>query len=232
MGDRIYWTRHRVRLRRGETILANEGVQLRGRCGNQISDEPMLPVADREPDPSELDALVVPPSGGLNARPLTLAYLGLGAAPGVGPDGALGATGQSSLLPGGWIAAPPAGADVQDGVLPIDAGSPLNPEPDFTFTPPPAPSSGSIDFDLVPNPNGGSEPPTITVHVPGGLEPPTHGDVPNCGDGPLCGGLPPDGPGSPPDGPAAPVPTPEPGTLLLIGGGLAGLAARRLRSRG
>jgi hypothetical protein len=58
MGDRIYWTKQKVRISAGETILTNGDTAIRTRCGNCISLEPMLPTADDEPDPAELDALL------------------------------------------------------------------------------------------------------------------------------------------------------------------------------
>ena len=58
MGDRVYWTKQKVRISAGETILTNGDTAIRGRCGNCISLEPMLPTADDEPDPAELDALL------------------------------------------------------------------------------------------------------------------------------------------------------------------------------
>ena len=56
--DQIYWTRNKVRLSAGETILTDGTHEIRARCGNCISDTPMLPVADVEPDAAELDRLV------------------------------------------------------------------------------------------------------------------------------------------------------------------------------
>jgi PEP-CTERM motif len=70
IGDQIYWTKHPIRLRRGETILTNGSAQLRGRCGNGISLVPMLPTADSEPAPLELEALSAGESPLLPARRL------------------------------------------------------------------------------------------------------------------------------------------------------------------
>ena len=56
--DQIYWTRNKVRLSAGETILTDGANEIRARCGNCISDTAMLPVADVEPDAAELDRLV------------------------------------------------------------------------------------------------------------------------------------------------------------------------------
>lgn len=45
----IYWTKHRVSLRRGELVLTDGRNEVRGRCGNLISDTPQQPIAQNEP---------------------------------------------------------------------------------------------------------------------------------------------------------------------------------------
>ena len=59
--DQIYWTRNKVRVSQGETILTDGETQVRARCGNCISETPRFPVADVEPDVAELDRLVDDP---------------------------------------------------------------------------------------------------------------------------------------------------------------------------
>lgn len=54
-GDKVYWTRKRVTLAQGETLLSDGSNEIRTRCGNRISDVPRLPVADDEPAPQVLD---------------------------------------------------------------------------------------------------------------------------------------------------------------------------------
>lgn len=55
-GDKVYWTSKTVMLAAGETLLSDGSSQIRGRCGNRISDKAMLPVAMNEPTEEELDA--------------------------------------------------------------------------------------------------------------------------------------------------------------------------------
>ncbi|HEX8029702.1 MAG TPA: hypothetical protein VF491_14610, partial [Vicinamibacterales bacterium] len=55
--DQVFWTKNKVRIYEGETILTNGDAQIRGRCGNAISMAPMLPTADDEPDTAVFDAL-------------------------------------------------------------------------------------------------------------------------------------------------------------------------------
>ncbi|HSV15852.1 MAG TPA: hypothetical protein VLI90_16435, partial [Tepidisphaeraceae bacterium] len=57
VGDRVYWTNHRVTLPAGELILTDGVTQIRARCGNCISDKAQLPTSGGEPDSAELDTL-------------------------------------------------------------------------------------------------------------------------------------------------------------------------------
>lgn len=55
-GDKVYWTAKKVMLAQGETLLSDGSHDIRGRCGNRISDTAQLPVAMNEPSAEELDA--------------------------------------------------------------------------------------------------------------------------------------------------------------------------------
>jgi len=59
-GDRTYWTRDRVRLKAGETVLTDGATTIRARCGNCVSDVKQERVAVLEPAHGELDDFVVP----------------------------------------------------------------------------------------------------------------------------------------------------------------------------
>ena len=61
-GDRIYWTRERVWLKAGETVLTDGTTTIRARCGNCVSDAKQEHVAAVEPAHGELDDFVVPPT--------------------------------------------------------------------------------------------------------------------------------------------------------------------------
>jgi hypothetical protein len=53
-GDQVYWTAKKVMLAEGETVLSDGKSDIRGRCGNRISDVPRMPVEARGPG-EELD---------------------------------------------------------------------------------------------------------------------------------------------------------------------------------
>ena len=55
INDRIYWTKNKLPLREGETILTDGETTIRGRCGNGVSDLAMMPVSDEEPEASVFD---------------------------------------------------------------------------------------------------------------------------------------------------------------------------------
>ena len=60
LGNRIYWTRKKVTLHAGETLLT-DGVHLaRVRCGNRISEVPAGPVSPSEPPVEVFDKPIVP----------------------------------------------------------------------------------------------------------------------------------------------------------------------------
>ena len=59
IGDKIYWTKNKVRLAAGEELLSDGTQQVRTRCGNRIADSRQAAESDNEPAPEVLDALMV-----------------------------------------------------------------------------------------------------------------------------------------------------------------------------
>ena len=208
VGDRVYWTKRKLRIRSGETILTDGQTEIRARCGNCISLEPLLPTADDEPDEAAFDALT-------DTGPMLVAWnwsqyqaaVMSGALLGdvdadVGPDGTsifvpLFPFGAVDSAPG---SSPPGElADAPPGGLPgLPPGSP----------PPP----GGV------NPPFGEGP----VDDPSALGPLVLE--------PLFGGGTTALMVSPPL-PSEVAPVPEPATLLLFGSGFAALLARQLATR-
>jgi hypothetical protein len=59
IGDKIYWTRNKVRLAAGEELLTDGTHLVRTRCGNRIAVTRQAMESDNEPAPEVLDALLV-----------------------------------------------------------------------------------------------------------------------------------------------------------------------------
>lgn len=215
VGDRVYWTKRKLRIRSGETILTNGQTEIRARCGNCISMEPLLPTADDEPAEAAFDALT-------DTGPMLVAWNWSEYQPAVMGGALVGDVDTGMVENGPFLFFP---------VIPIGASVFEN-----------APGS-SPPADLSDSPPGGLPgPPPGGPVAPGGVNPPF---VTGSGDGnpsalsplmlePLLG----DGPTPPTVSqplPSEAAPVPEPGTLLLLGSGIASLLARqvaRKRARG
>jgi PEP-CTERM motif len=55
MGDKVYWTRKKVALHKGETLISDGKIAARTRCGNRIALVPLGPPAFAEPTLADLD---------------------------------------------------------------------------------------------------------------------------------------------------------------------------------
>jgi hypothetical protein len=60
-GGGIYWTKKKITLFKGETLITDGKNASRTRCGNRISDPPVTPSSPDEPSPGVFDEPVVPP---------------------------------------------------------------------------------------------------------------------------------------------------------------------------
>jgi hypothetical protein len=229
-GNKIYWTAHTLLLRKGETILTDGVTQVRSRCGNCISLQPMLPTAedgDKEPEAVELDALVpgpVPLQGGNALASIGQPPAAIGQSPfaleDVIAEGLIGGILDSpfvgsvgGIVPGTVDQGNPGGItfpDVSVPGLPDVPGIPGVPDV------PGIPGVPGVPGDVPGNPPG--QPPPVLVDLPPPFGPPV--DPPK--DFTPPNDLPPD---------SGPVPVPEPGTLFLVGSGALSLILRRLRSK-
>ena len=70
VADRIFWTKNKVPLHQGETILTDGDTQIRARCGNCISQTPMFPTRNDEPEAIALDAALPSETEDPGAAPL------------------------------------------------------------------------------------------------------------------------------------------------------------------
>ena len=66
-GNQVYWTKKKLMLAPGETLLTDGKNEMRARCANRVSDVPMYPVEANGPTESELDSFVTEDGGGLMA---------------------------------------------------------------------------------------------------------------------------------------------------------------------
>lgn len=57
-GEQVFWTKKKLMLATGETLLTDGKNEMRARCANRISDVPMFPVEAHGPSESELDSFV------------------------------------------------------------------------------------------------------------------------------------------------------------------------------
>jgi hypothetical protein len=208
-GNDIYWTRNKVLLRAGETILTDGRTQIRTRCGNCISDAPVTPVATDEPDVVEFEALVEdPPQEEENSPEVVEA-----------PAGG-GATEAPALMAGGGpAAASPAPSGTAPFVFPAAGSAPFVRWGGMEATP------GSSSEPETPEAQPASDPdrqPPPAVSDPPPSDPPA-GDDPH---------VTPPGPDVPLDPGVNPVPVPEPSTYMLVGGGIAALLRRMRRRNG
>jgi hypothetical protein len=73
-GNKIYRTRKKVTLHAGETLLSDGTHLARTRCGNRISDVPVLPTSDAEPTAVALNSPVLPSLLELSTDPYSFQY--------------------------------------------------------------------------------------------------------------------------------------------------------------
>lgn len=62
IGNRVYWTKKKLRLARGETVITDGKHIARTRCGNRVSALPEKPVSFQEPSSETLNRPEIPPT--------------------------------------------------------------------------------------------------------------------------------------------------------------------------
>jgi hypothetical protein len=257
LGNRIYWTSRPVQLKAGETILTDGTAMIRGRCGNSIAFEQREPraAASNEPAPEAMDLFIGPDAPADESRPVAWNWDSVNslAAPAFGPLGT--ATAPFDALQYAPSVSPWDSPRHDPSLTPFAGGlvgAPLGPGRFGVGGPPPVSldritHEGATGKEPGPS-NGGSPAPPgegethNAENPPGPPGPPGgKGDSPNPHDGPpsVFDGPPPgfDGPPSgfnPPSFVTPPLDNtavvPEPGTLILVGSGVAAAVLRR-RSR-
>ncbi len=63
IGNRVYWTRHRVKLHKGETLLTDGKMTARARCANRVEEQPQQESSQLEPPAAKFDEPIMPAIG-------------------------------------------------------------------------------------------------------------------------------------------------------------------------
>jgi len=104
IGNRIYWTRRRLTLHKGEKLITDGKMTARSRCANRVEETPQQAAAPVEPPPNKFDEPVQPGEGTAQQTPpvpFESALLSRPAAPGFGPAGPLNL--YDPFVGGGWV---------------------------------------------------------------------------------------------------------------------------------
>ncbi len=123
IGSRIFWTKNKLTIPAGETVVTDGEHTARTRCGNRLSEVPVGPVLKEEPAP---EAMAIPADGALIAAPEALPALPLVAPPTttiVVPEHTPG----SIFIPPVVPIIPFSSSSFTQGVPPCDAATPPPP---------------------------------------------------------------------------------------------------------
>ena len=71
VGNQVYWTKKKITLPSGETLLTDGEHLARTRCGNRLSEIPLAPTAPSEPSDHSFNTPVVPLRPELTSQPLS-----------------------------------------------------------------------------------------------------------------------------------------------------------------
>ena len=83
IGNHVYWTSHRVTLKKGETVLTDGKITARSRCGNRVEEVPQQANSALEPPAAKFDEPMMPALGtALLNPPLPFQSALLNSAPG------------------------------------------------------------------------------------------------------------------------------------------------------
>lgn len=88
IGNQVYWTRHRVTLKKGETVITDGRITARSRCGNRVEEVPQQATSSSEPPATKFEEPVHPSTGTAVANPpvpFQSALLERPGVPGLGP---------------------------------------------------------------------------------------------------------------------------------------------------
>jgi hypothetical protein len=88
IGNKVYWTRHRVSLKKGETLITDGKITARSRCGNRVEEVPQQATSSLEPPAIKFDEPLVPSMGtAVTTLPIPFeSALNRPGLPGLGPE--------------------------------------------------------------------------------------------------------------------------------------------------
>lgn len=69
IGNKVYWTRHRVTLKKGEEVITDGKKTARSRCGNRVEEVPQQATSEAEPPAAKFDEPIMPAVGTALANP-------------------------------------------------------------------------------------------------------------------------------------------------------------------
>lgn len=107
IGNRVYWTRHRITLHKGEKLITDGKMTARARCANRVEEAPKQAVAPEEPPAVKFDEPFPPGiATAMNTPPVPFQSALLErAVPGIGPMGPLSV--YDPISGGGWVPVSP-----------------------------------------------------------------------------------------------------------------------------
>jgi hypothetical protein len=90
IGNRLYFTRHRIMLRKGETVITDGKITARSRCGNRVEEAPQQATSSEEPPAIKFDQPFLPAAGTALSNPSVPFQSALLNRPALGPALPLG----------------------------------------------------------------------------------------------------------------------------------------------
>lgn len=69
IGNKVYWTRHRLTLKKGETVVTDGKIIVRSRCGNRVEEVPQQATDSSEPPAVKFDEPMLPALGIASSNP-------------------------------------------------------------------------------------------------------------------------------------------------------------------
>ncbi len=69
IGNKVYWSRHRLTLKKGETVITDGKITARTRCANRVEEIPQQAVSQTEPSVAKFEEPIAPATGTAISNP-------------------------------------------------------------------------------------------------------------------------------------------------------------------